>query len=52
MTDFDTCVCCGAPVPEGRMVCIDCERGDGFLEEETDDSNEKLLESLDETTCS
>ena len=21
----DTCVCCGAPVPEGRMVCPACE---------------------------
>lgn len=21
----DTCVCCGAPVPEGRMVCGACE---------------------------
>lgn len=21
----DTCVCCGAPVPEGRMVCPQCE---------------------------
>jgi len=21
----DTCVCCGAPVPEGRMVCKNCE---------------------------
>lgn len=23
----DTCVCCGAPVPEGRMVCPICEAG-------------------------
>lgn len=22
----DYCVCCGAPVPEGRMVCPICER--------------------------
>lgn len=22
----DTCVCCGAPVPEGRMVCGACEQ--------------------------
>ena len=22
----DTCVCCGAYVPEGRQVCLDCER--------------------------
>lgn len=24
----DTCVCCGAPVPEGRMVCPQCEYAD------------------------
>lgn len=23
----DMCVCCGAPVPEGRMVCRTCEKG-------------------------
>lgn len=23
----DICVCCGAPVPEGRMVCWQCEHG-------------------------
>lgn len=23
----DICVCCGAPVPEGYMVCPMCERG-------------------------
>ena len=22
----DICVCCGKPVPEGYMVCPDCER--------------------------
>ncbi len=22
-----TCVCCGAPVPEGRQVCWACENG-------------------------
>ena len=22
----DTCVCCGAPVPEGRQVCPKCEQ--------------------------
>lgn len=21
------CVCCGAPVPEGRQVCWECEKG-------------------------
>ena len=23
----DICVCCGKPVPEGRMVCYFCETG-------------------------
>lgn len=22
---MDTCVCCGAAIPEGRMVCWACE---------------------------
>ena len=22
----DICVCCGAPVPEGRMICWNCEK--------------------------
>lgn len=22
----DMCVCCGAPVPEGRQVCWECEK--------------------------
>ena len=24
----DRCVSCGAVVPEGRQICINCERGD------------------------
>lgn len=24
-TNADYCVCCGAPIPEGRMVCLFCE---------------------------
>jgi len=24
-TEKDTCVCCGKYVPEGRMVCQECE---------------------------
>jgi RNA polymerase subunit RPABC4/transcription elongation factor Spt4 len=23
----DTCICCGEIVPEGRMVCPNCEAG-------------------------
>ena len=27
----DTCVCCGCPVPEGRMVCYNCEKDTASL---------------------
>lgn len=23
----DTCICCGQIIPEGRMVCPNCENG-------------------------
>lgn len=23
--EIDRCVCCGVPIPEGRMVCWQCE---------------------------
>ncbi len=22
----DRCVCCGEMIPEGRMICLDCEK--------------------------
>lgn len=25
----ETCVCCGAEIPEGRQVCPACENGEG-----------------------
>lgn len=25
--DIDRCICCGAPIPEGRMICWQCEHG-------------------------
>lgn len=25
--DVDRCICCDAPVPEGRMLCPWCESG-------------------------
>lgn len=25
--DIDRCVCCGEIIPEGRQVCINCEKG-------------------------
>ena len=29
----NTCVCCGAVIPEGRMVCWACENGNGVSQE-------------------
>ena len=29
----NTCVCCGAVIPEGRMVCWACENGKGVSPE-------------------
>ncbi|MCD7881093.1 MAG: hypothetical protein LUG47_05425 [Clostridiales bacterium] len=34
MADVDRCVVCGAPVPEGRMVCWKCEHRADFTEPE------------------
>ena len=28
VTMKDYCVCCGRPVPEGRMICFICEHND------------------------
>lgn len=46
MADVDLCVCCGTPVPEGRMVCAACENGVQTPKEESEAFLEKLSESL------
>lgn len=28
MEENNTCVCCGEIIPEGRQICIKCERAD------------------------
>lgn len=28
----NTCVCCGAQIPEGRQICPICERKDNAVE--------------------
>lgn len=38
----NTCVCCGAVVPEGRMVCWACENGKGVNPERTNDMKETM----------
>ena len=38
----NTCVCCGAVVPEGRMVCWACENRQGVSPERTNDMKETM----------
>ena len=38
--EFDSCVCCGAVIPEGRIICPDCASGcQDEDEDEGDDEN-------------
>lgn len=37
----NTCICCGAIVPEGRMVCPICERGGAPRKENPMNENER-----------
>lgn len=39
MADVDRCVCCGEIVPEGRMVCPQCEYE--FLNSQTGATSEE-----------
>lgn len=48
----DTCVCCGAPVPEGRMVCPQCEYANdravpGRKENEMEDGIQAQIASVE-----
>lgn len=38
----NTCVCCGAVIPEGRMICWACENGQGVSPERTNDMKETM----------
>ena len=33
MRSEERCVCCGAVIPEGRMICLDCENGETTVED-------------------
>ena len=39
---MDTCVCCGAVILEGRMVCWACENRQGVSPERTNDMKETM----------
>lgn len=57
----DTCVCCGAVIPEGRMVCADClnennvvvqwdklaERKGWFRKEKKNEATEKTTKKME-----
>ena len=49
----DTCVCCGVPVPEGRMVCPQCEYANdravpGRKENEMDDGIQAKIAEIEQ----
>ena len=49
----DTCVCCGVPVPEGRMVCPQCEYANdravpGRKENEMDDGLQAKIAEIEQ----
>lgn len=49
----DTCVCCGAPVPEGQMVCPQCEYANeravpGRKENEMDDGIQAKIAEIEQ----
>ena len=49
----DTCVCCGMPVPEGRMVCSQCEYANeravpGRKENEMDDGIQAKIAEIEQ----
>lgn len=33
---MNTCICCGEPIPEGRLTCPNCEKGS--KEEQSNDN--------------
>lgn len=38
----NTCVCCGVVIPEGRMICWECENRQGVSPETGKESERKL----------
>lgn len=42
----DTCICCGAPVPEGRMVCWQCEKRENERSISMDDGIQALIAEI------
>jgi len=37
------CVCCGAQIPEGSMVCVNCQKSAGVHKETTEEKVERVL---------
>ncbi len=44
----DRCVCCGEVIPEGRMVCVKCEKLQNTKAEVEDDVCELLFSNIDD----
>lgn len=57
--DVDRCICCGNPIPEGRMVCPRCEQKEikygsilqsqNATTQEVEDAYQWLYANIDET---
>ena len=44
----EVCICCGQPVPEGRMVCYACETGGGTV---APSKPERPVKDIRKTLC-
>lgn len=45
----DRCVCCGDIIPEGRMVCVRCEKNPTFIPEENREKGK--TDNVDTNNC-
>ena len=45
-THDNFCVCCGEPVPEGRMVCLSCEMNPKLVTPLRQTKPKKILKKL------
>ena len=39
------CVCCGAQIPEGSMVCVNCQKSAGVHKETPEEKFERFMEN-------
>ena len=37
------CVCCGAQIPEGSMVCVNCQKSAGVHKERSEEKFDRIM---------